>query len=272
MATTDIELKYKVRRLCLVWICLRKPGSQVEVGKATKAKISPKAKAQDPKAGLRTPLLVRNAFSSGLTRVLSGRGLSSPAPAITVMEVEASSSRRLVTIRRKPLSPHPLCLVAQSMQQNPARSRSRKGCFGWFSFAGIKAYNRFCLIQVDWRTCLRAVPPTYKWKAQEASIFSLQAHESGEYRQVQDSMLYALDGLNSTSSPATQRESASTILDICSTQRGRLAFASVFKYGLRATPPNIITCTVGLTAISRQNAWLMVAVERCKLIRGYLYV
>lgn len=39
------------------------------------------------KQGLRTPLLLKNAFSSGLTRVLAGRNLKTPAPAITVMEV-----------------------------------------------------------------------------------------------------------------------------------------------------------------------------------------
>lgn len=43
-------------------------------------------KSKGPQDGLRTPLLLRNALSSGLARVLSGRGLSTPAPAVTVME------------------------------------------------------------------------------------------------------------------------------------------------------------------------------------------
>ena len=52
---------------------------------------------------------------------------------------------------------------------------------------------------------------------------NLQAQESGEQRQIQDSMLYALDGLHAAASLSTQRESAATLLDICTTRRGRLA-------------------------------------------------
>lgn len=48
---------------------------------------APSAKMAGPKMGLRTPLLLKNAFSSGLTKVLAGRNLSTPAPAVTVMEV-----------------------------------------------------------------------------------------------------------------------------------------------------------------------------------------
>ena len=51
----------------------------------------------------------------------------------------------------------------------------------------------------------------------------VQAWESGEQMEVQDSMLYALDGLCSTSSRATHRESAASLAEVCATHRGRLA-------------------------------------------------
>lgn len=51
---------------------------------------APQTKAKEATNGLRTPLLLRNALSSGLARVWSGRGLSTPAPAVTVMEVSSS--------------------------------------------------------------------------------------------------------------------------------------------------------------------------------------
>ena len=45
------------------------------------------AEASTPSNNLRTPLLMRNALSAGLARVLSGPVFSTPAPAVTVMEV-----------------------------------------------------------------------------------------------------------------------------------------------------------------------------------------
>ena len=50
---------------------------------------APPAKRAGPANGLVTPLLLRNVLSSGLTRVLSGRSLSTPAPAVTIMEVKS---------------------------------------------------------------------------------------------------------------------------------------------------------------------------------------
>jgi len=72
--------------------------------------------------------------------------------------------------------------------------------------------------------------------ASETGHVELQAQESGEQMQIQDSMLYALDGLHSASSLPTQRESAAALLDICTTRRGRLAL-------MCETPPPL-PCTL----------------------------
>lgn len=51
----------------------------------------------------------------------------------------------------------------------------------------------------------------------------LQAQESGEQFEIQDNVVYALDGLTSSASPALRRESAARIAEICASRRGRLA-------------------------------------------------
>lgn len=53
--------------------------------------------------------------------------------------------------------------------------------------------------------------------------FMLQAQESGEQFEIQDNVVYALDGLTSSASPAVRRESAARIAEICASRRGRLA-------------------------------------------------
>ena len=50
-----------------------------------------------------------------------------------------------------------------------------------------------------------------------------QAQESGEHRQLLDTAWYALDGLQSSASEATQCDSALTFADMAATGRGRLA-------------------------------------------------
>lgn len=53
--------------------------------------------------------------------------------------------------------------------------------------------------------------------------FMVQAQESGEQFEIQDNVVYALDGLTSSASPAVRRESAAKIAEICASRRGRLA-------------------------------------------------
>jgi hypothetical protein len=56
-----------------------------------------------PQTGLRTPLLLRNAYSAGLARVFATRTLSNPAPAATVMEVVSHSCPLSPSLFRQPL-------------------------------------------------------------------------------------------------------------------------------------------------------------------------
>lgn len=51
----------------------------------------------------------------------------------------------------------------------------------------------------------------------------MQAQESGEHYEIQDNVLYALDGLAAHASAATRADSAARIADIAATRRGRLA-------------------------------------------------
>ena len=70
-------------------------------------------------------------------------------------------------------------------------------------------------------------------------MFSLlQAQESGEQFEIQDNVVYALDGLTSSASPAVRRESAAKIAEVCASQRGRLALRRVsHARTLPAVPP-----------------------------------
>lgn len=51
----------------------------------------------------------------------------------------------------------------------------------------------------------------------------LQAQESGEQFEIQDNVVYALDGLTTGASPAVRQESAAKVAEVCASQRGRLA-------------------------------------------------
>ena len=51
----------------------------------------------------------------------------------------------------------------------------------------------------------------------------LQAQESGEQFEIQDNVVYALDGLTCSASQAVRQESAAKIAEICASRRGRLA-------------------------------------------------
>ena len=50
-----------------------------------------------------------------------------------------------------------------------------------------------------------------------------QAQESGEHFEIQDNVLYALDGLSAQAPPAARADSAARIADVAATRRGRLA-------------------------------------------------
>ena len=58
---------------------------------------------------------------------------------------------------------------------------------------------------------------------QKSESAVMQAQESGEQRLVQDNMLYALDGLCTSSSSATHCQAAGSLLDIAVSKRGRQA-------------------------------------------------
>lgn len=58
-------------------------------------------------------------------------------------------------------------------------------------------------------------------------LLSLQAQESGEQYEIQDNVVYALDGLTCSASPAVRQESAAKIAEVCASQRGRLALRQV---------------------------------------------
>lgn len=57
----------------------------------------------------------------------------------------------------------------------------------------------------------------------------LQAQESGEQFEIQDNVVYALDGLTSSASPAVRQESAAKIAEICASRRGRLALRYLLR-------------------------------------------
>ena len=54
----------------------------------------------------------------------------------------------------------------------------------------------------------------------------MQAQESGERLEVQDRVLYALDGLQPHCSPATHRDSALALATLCASRRSRTAVRS----------------------------------------------
>jgi hypothetical protein len=50
-----------------------------------------------------------------------------------------------------------------------------------------------------------------------------QAQESGEQFEIQDSVVYALEGLRPGAFPSARADSAARIADVAATRRGRLA-------------------------------------------------
>lgn len=73
----------------------------------------------------------------------------------------------------------------------------------------------------------------------------LQAQESGEQFEIQDNVVYALDGLTRSASPAVRQESAAKIAEVCASQRGRLAM----RYATLCPPPSLVTETQARTAM-----------------------
>ena len=70
-----------------------------------------------------------------------------------------------------------------------------------------------------------------------------QAQESGEAYELQDRVLYALDGLGCSAGSLTQRESAATLAEICVTRRGRLALRSVGDFSKHQISRQSSSCT-----------------------------
>lgn len=63
----------------------------------------------------------------------------------------------------------------------------------------------------------------------------MQAQESGEQFEIQDNVMYALDGLTTAASQTVRQESAVRIAEVCSSHRGRLALRYVSFVPLTST-------------------------------------
>ncbi|BDA42662.1 hypothetical protein COCOBI_03-5550 [Coccomyxa sp. Obi] len=100
----------------------------------------------------------------------------------------------------------------------------------------------------------------------------MEAQESGEQFEIQDNVVYALDGLTSSASPAVRRESAAKIAEICTSRRGRLALradaliqdvmAAGSKLALAKEPIVALAFSAMLLAFSRDKLDQAVLAQR----------
>ncbi|KAK9909835.1 hypothetical protein WJX75_008174 [Coccomyxa subellipsoidea] len=106
-------------------------------------------------------------------------------------------------------------------------------------------------------------------------LVSLQAQESGEQYEIQDNVVYALDGLTCSASPAVRQESAAKIAEVCASQRGRLALradgliqdvmAAGSKLALAQEPIVAVAFSAMLLAFSREKLHQTVLAQKDSL-------